>query len=124
MSTCDWRLCSALSPTHKVRSRYILPHKSRYEPGRPHALARYEEKAVLGGYIRSGTTEWIRRKFDVVVVGGGISGTCAAISAARNGAKTALVRERSMLGGNSSSECLTPATFFRGQAGIFAFNDE
>lgn len=45
-----------------------------------------------------------RDDFDVVVVGGGIAGTCAAISAARNGAKVALVHNRSMLGGNSSSE--------------------
>src|SRR6266545_5885853 len=42
--------------------------------------------------------------FDLIVVGGGISGTAAAISAARNGVKVALVHERSMLGGNSSSE--------------------
>ncbi|HVU47435.1 MAG TPA: FAD-dependent oxidoreductase [Terracidiphilus sp.] len=56
------------------------------------------------GYIRPETIETIHRSFDVVVVGGGISGTCAAISAARNGAKTALVHERSTLGGNSSSE--------------------
>src|SRR6476646_10510164 len=56
------------------------------------------------GYIRPGTIELVRRQFDLVVVGGGISGTCAAISAARNGMKTALVHERSMLGGNSSSE--------------------
>lgn len=56
------------------------------------------------GYVRPGTIEVIERAFDVVVVGGGISGTCAAISAARNGAKTALVHERSTLGGNSSSE--------------------
>ena len=57
-----------------------------------------------GGYIRPGTLEFIHHKFDLIVVGGGISGTCAAISAARNGLKTALVHERSMLGGNSSSE--------------------
>ena len=56
------------------------------------------------GYIRPGTIEVIHLEFDLVVVGGGISGTCAAISAARNGVKTALVHERSMLGGNSSSE--------------------
>ncbi|MBI4556092.1 MAG: FAD-dependent oxidoreductase [Candidatus Hydrogenedentes bacterium] len=45
-----------------------------------------------------------RMKFDLVVVGGGIAGTTAAISAARHGVKVALVHERSMLGGNSSSE--------------------
>lgn len=60
--------------------------------------------AELGGYVRPGTIEVIWKQFDLVVVGGGISGTCAAISTARNGMKTALVHERSMLGGNSSSE--------------------
>lgn len=58
----------------------------------------------LGGYIRPGTIETIHQKFDLVVVGGGMSGTCAAISAARNDTKVALVHERSTLGGNSSSE--------------------
>lgn len=43
-------------------------------------------------------------EFDLIVVGGGLSGTAAAISAARNGVKVALVHERSMLGGNSASE--------------------
>ncbi|MCH4886900.1 FAD-dependent oxidoreductase [Acidaminobacter sp. JC074] len=43
-------------------------------------------------------------KYDVVVVGGGMSGVCAAISAARQGAKTALIQNRSVLGGNASSE--------------------
>ena len=43
-------------------------------------------------------------EFDLIVVGGGFSGTAAAISAARNGVKVALVHDRSMLGGNSSSE--------------------
>jgi hypothetical protein len=43
-------------------------------------------------------------KFDFVVVGGGMAGTCAAISAARNGLKVALVQNRPVLGGNNSSE--------------------
>ena len=43
-------------------------------------------------------------KYDVVVVGGGLSGMCAAIASARNGAKTALIHARHVLGGNASSE--------------------
>src|SRR6266508_1500830 len=50
------------------------------------------------------TEQEIKAGYDLIVVGGGISGTSAAISAARNGLKVALVHERSMLGGNSSSE--------------------
>ena len=42
--------------------------------------------------------------FDLVVVGGGIAGTCAALSAARNGLTVALVQDRPVLGGNGSSE--------------------
>ena len=41
---------------------------------------------------------------DVCVVGGGLAGICAAISAARHGAKVVLMQDRPMLGGNSSSE--------------------
>jgi len=42
--------------------------------------------------------------FDLVVVGGGIAGTCAALSAARMGLKVALIQDRPVLGGNNSSE--------------------
>ena len=41
---------------------------------------------------------------DLIVVGGGIAGTCAAITAARNGIKVILVQDRPVLGGNGSSE--------------------
>ncbi len=41
---------------------------------------------------------------DVCVVGGGMSGLAAAISAARAGAKVVLMHERPVLGGNASSE--------------------
>jgi hypothetical protein len=42
--------------------------------------------------------------FDVVVVGGGIAGICAAVSAARHGCRTALIQNRPVVGGNNSSE--------------------
>lgn len=73
-------------------------------PAAQSASTAARKPGALGGYILDGKEEVLRRDFDVVVIGGGISGTCAAISAARNGARTALVHERSMLGGNSSSE--------------------
>jgi hypothetical protein len=43
-------------------------------------------------------------EFDVVVVGGGIAGTAAAIAAARLGCRVALVHDRPVLGGNNSPE--------------------
>lgn len=43
-------------------------------------------------------------QYDLVVVGGGIAGTCASINAARRGAKVALIQDRPVLGGNNSSE--------------------
>ena len=44
------------------------------------------------------------KNFDLVVVGGGMSGLCAALEAARNGVNVALVHARPVLGGNASSE--------------------
>ncbi|MCM3749667.1 FAD-dependent oxidoreductase [Paenibacillus pasadenensis] len=41
---------------------------------------------------------------DVTVIGGGLAGVCAAVAAARLGQKVALVQNRPVLGGNSSSE--------------------
>ena len=43
-------------------------------------------------------------KFDLVIVGGGVAGICAAASAARLGCKVALIHDRPVLGGNNSSE--------------------
>jgi len=43
-------------------------------------------------------------EFDLVVVGGGMAGTCAALAAARLGLEVALVQDRPVLGGNNSSE--------------------
>lgn len=50
------------------------------------------------------TLPHLHQEADLVVVGGGLSGTAAAIAAARRGLKVLLVTNRPMLGGNSSSE--------------------
>ncbi|MBT9273631.1 FAD-dependent oxidoreductase [Phycicoccus sp. MAQZ13P-2] len=46
----------------------------------------------------------IEEDYDVVVCGGGLAGVSAAIAAARHGARTVLIQDRPVLGGNSSSE--------------------
>ncbi len=46
----------------------------------------------------------IRLSTDLVVLGGGMAGTCCAITAARQGIKVVLVQDRPVLGGNASSE--------------------
>ena len=43
-------------------------------------------------------------RYDLVVVGGGVAGTCSAVSAARLGLQVALIQNRPVLGGNNSSE--------------------
>lgn len=47
-------------------------------------------------------------KYDLVVVGGGIAGTCAAIRASEQDLKVALIQNRPVLGGNNSSEIRVP----------------
>ena len=50
------------------------------------------------------TLNTIAHAADLIVVGGGLSGTCCAITAARAGARVVLVQDRPVLGGNASSE--------------------
>jgi hypothetical protein len=59
--------------------------------------------------LRGELLKWSRKpeeggKYDLVVVGGGIAGSAAAVSAARLGITVALVQDRPVLGGNGSSE--------------------
>ncbi len=46
----------------------------------------------------------INYETELCVIGGGLSGLCCAIAASRHGIKTVLVHDRSVLGGNASSE--------------------
>ena len=79
-----------------------------------------DEKAAPPGKADDAMADWRRRllglpatppsggTFDVVVVGGGLAGCSAAVTAARLGLDVALVQNRPVLGGNASSEINIP----------------
>ena len=68
-------------------------------PNEPPSLAEFRRRALgLPDVPQDGG------QFDLVVCGGGIAGTCAAIAAARLGIRVALIHDRPVLGGNNSSE--------------------
>ncbi len=63
-----------------------------------------ELKRFLSDTLKKNNPDTYAGSFDFVVVGGGIAGMCAAVSAARLGLKVALINDRPVLGGNNSSE--------------------
>lgn len=68
----------------------------------PNELSEMKEwRRVLSGLS---ATPPIVGSYNLVVVGGGMAGTAAAIAAARGGIKVALVQDRPVLGGNTSEE--------------------
>lgn len=50
----------------------------------------------------------VHHEADLCVIGGGMTGICAALAAARHGAQVVLMHDRPVLGGNASSECRVP----------------
>ncbi len=50
------------------------------------------------------TKRYEEKAYDLIVVGGGMSGLCAALAAAKHGSSVALIHARPVLGGNASSE--------------------
>ena len=54
--------------------------------------------------IKTDSMRMIEHDVDLCIVGGGMSGLIAAISAAREGVRVLLMQDRPMLGGNASSE--------------------
>ena len=59
-------------------------------------------------FVATGVGESCDYNVDVLVVGGGPAGVCAAISAARNGARTMVVEQSGMLGGMATQGLVGP----------------
>ncbi|MBW3597351.1 MAG: FAD-dependent oxidoreductase, partial [Planctomycetes bacterium] len=68
------------------------------------AIAPMDEKAAARRFDGEPHMTLVDLNCDVLIAGGGPAGVCAALAAARNGAKVVLAQDRSRLGGNSSSE--------------------
>lgn len=77
---------------------YFTTDKSDFPPQAADELTLFRQAR------RSSQTVVHAQQFDFVVVGAGVAGICAAVSAARLGCKVALVHDRPVLGGNNSSE--------------------
>ncbi len=63
-----------------------------------------EKPSFKGRQVKKEITE----PYDLVVCGGGLAGVCAALASSRLGLRTALIQDRPVLGGNSSSEVRVP----------------
>jgi len=81
-------------------SHLLLTNDMNYQPpAKVEEIWRERERLKFGSQqLKDGG------EFDVIVVGGGVAGCCAAIAAARLGAKTLLLHDRPVLGGNASME--------------------
>lgn len=75
----------------------LLTTAKTFNPNRVTASASWRRALLKAGPDK-------QQSFDFVVVGGGIAGMCAAVAAARQNLRVALVNDRFVLGGNNSSE--------------------
>ena len=78
---------------------YFTTEANQMPPSTTEELASFRRKA-----LNLPDNPPIKEGYDLVVVGGGVAGISAAVSAARLGCKVALVNDRPVLGGNNSSE--------------------
>lgn len=54
--------------------------------------------------VKTNGMRHIEHETELCIIGGGLTGLCAALAAAREGTKVVLIQDRPMLGGNASSE--------------------
>lgn len=92
------KLCDLTGFNGRCDAIYLTRNPSEVPENDPARLAEFRKKAT-GSVVKDYPAE-----FDLVVVGGGMSGICAAISAARAGCNVVLLQDREVVGGCNSSE--------------------
>ena len=65
----------------------------------------------------------LKYETELCVIGGGMSGLCCAIAAARHGVKTILVHDRHVLGGNASEEIRMQISGAKGENNLRQYTD-
>lgn len=94
-------LFSTLPPT----GYSLMVNAQDLAPARPDYFTRIvPPQGRPGNYKPEPHMTLVEIETGVCIAGGGLAGVCAALSAARHGAKVVLLQDRSRLGGNSSSE--------------------
>ena len=88
---------------------YLTKDQDEVPPNETQAILKWKD-AVMG----RGPAPSAEHAFDVVIVGGGMTGCGAAIAADSQGLKVALVQDRPMLGGNASAEVRVHTIGIRG----------
>ena len=81
---------------------YLTTDPERSPPKGGESLAKFRRR-VVGTVLRDNP-----KVYDLAVAGGGISGMCVALAAARTGSQVILIQDRGVLGGNNSSEIRVP----------------
>lgn len=109
----DGGVCELAAGGVEVRLHDVTGHYSRCDAVVLTSDAGYhppDDRAELAAArIRLGGVSREEKRlacYDTVVVGGGLAGTFAAVASARGGARTALIQNRPVLGGNGSTEVL------------------
>ena len=90
-------LCDMTGFNGRCDAVYMTMDAGDVPPSDPEALALFRREKL---HLPSPQV----KEYEFVVIGGGIAGMCAAVSAARLGCKVALVNDRPVFGGNNSAE--------------------
>ncbi|MDO5112800.1 MAG: FAD-dependent oxidoreductase [Planctomycetia bacterium] len=85
----------------RLDALYFTQEKTCDLPNNPEPLVEIRRKLLN---LPKNPPNVREKEYDLVVVGGGIAGTCAAVSAAALGLDVALIQDRPVLGGNGSTE--------------------